>query len=449
MLASMDPGSDTPAAATLDEVGDVRLEFGDDPESIMLASSHLLRLVSPVFNHMLQSGMKEAQQSVIKVDVASKVEFEVFYDLLLPMAWSTEVTEQNVDSLLAISDYYQVESIKQKCESRLLRLPPTGFRVMQAHKYGLKQQYLRCVGALAESSTKEDLELLRQSEPDILLEVALRKQDVLKPLLPVKRMRKEIAKCKTALDKDKDSDDDDSDTAADSTETPTAATLEQVGDVRLEFGDDAGSFMLASSHLLRLASPVFNRMLQSGMREAQQSVIKVDVASKEEFITFYSLLGLWAWSADKVTEENVDSLLAISDYYQVDIIKQACEDLLLTLPHTGARLLQAKKHRLERQYLRCADAVAKFSTKEDLEVLRQSDPAVLLEVALKMQTMLDGFMNVKDTVAESRAKLWDIMLQSEALKQLMATDERVIDALHHATGSILRLHYLMKSCSID
>ena len=43
------PGSETPAAATVDEVGDVRLEFGDDPESFMLASSHLLRLVSRVF----------------------------------------------------------------------------------------------------------------------------------------------------------------------------------------------------------------------------------------------------------------------------------------------------------------------------------------------------------------------------------------------------------------
>ena len=156
--------------------------------------------------------MKEAQQSVIKVDVASKEEFEVFNGFLLPMAWSTEVREQNVDSLLAISDYYQVETIKQKCKSRLLRLPPTGFRAMQAHKYGLKQQYRRCVGALAESSTKEDLEFLRQFEPDILvLEVALRKQDVLKPLLPLKRMRKEIAECKTALDKDSSDDDSESD----------------------------------------------------------------------------------------------------------------------------------------------------------------------------------------------------------------------------------------------
>ena len=69
----------------------------------------------------------------------------------------------------------------------------------------------------------------------------------------------------------------------------------------LEFGEDSESSMLASSHLHRVASPVFNRLFQSGMKEAQQGVIRVDVASKEEFITFYNLLGPWAWSTDKVT----------------------------------------------------------------------------------------------------------------------------------------------------
>ncbi|CAE7618053.1 unnamed protein product [Symbiodinium microadriaticum] len=344
MLALMDRGTEIPAAATLEQVGDVRLEFGDDPENSMLASSHLLRLASPVFNRMLQSGMKEAQHSVIKVDVAGKDEFNAFYDLLLPKAWSAEVvTEHNVDSLLGISDYYQVESIKQKCESRLLLLPPTGTRLLQAHKHGLKQQYQRCIGALAKRSTKEDLEVLRQSEPDILLEVALRKQDVLKPLLPLKRMRKEIAKCKAALDGDEDSDDDDSESAVGNVDTPTAATLEQ-----------------------------------------------------EEFVAFYSLLGLWAWDADKVTVENVDSLLAISDYYQVDIIKQTCEKLLLSLPPTGTRLLQAHKHGLKQQYQRCTGTLARRSTKEDLEVLRQSEPDILLEVALTKQALLDIFMALEE-----------------------------------------------------
>ena len=59
--------------------------------------------------------------------------------------------------------------------------------------------------------------------------------------------------------------------AADNIKTATAASLEQVGDVHLQFGDDSESSMLASSHLLRVASPVFNRMFTSGMKEQHQA----------------------------------------------------------------------------------------------------------------------------------------------------------------------------------
>ncbi|CAE7457594.1 Enc1, partial [Symbiodinium sp. KB8] len=174
------------------------------------------------------------------------------------------------------------------------------------------------------------------------------------------------------------------------------ATTEEISDVVLHFGVDS---MPANSALLRLASPVFNRMFTSGMKEAQQGVIEVDVASKKDFITFYNLLGPWSWNRDKVTEANVDSLLEISDYYQVEIIKQTCEDLMLTLPPTGARLLQAKKHDLNRQYLRCIDAMAKRSTRNDLEMLRQSEPDILLDVAIKKQHMLNQLMGLKPEIS--------------------------------------------------
>ena len=62
------------------------------------------------------------------------------------------------------------------------------------------------------------------------------------------------------------------------------ATTEQVSDFVLDFGVDS---LPVNSALLRLASHVFNRMLESGMKEAQQSIIKVDVVSKEEFTIFY------------------------------------------------------------------------------------------------------------------------------------------------------------------
>ncbi|CAE7701697.1 bath-42 [Symbiodinium sp. CCMP2592] len=200
------------------------------------------------------------------------------------------------------------------------------------------------------------------------------------------------------------------------------ATAEQVSDVVLHFGVDS---MPANSALLRLASPVFNRMFTSGMKEAQLGSIEVDVASKEDFITFYNLLGPWAWSTDKVKEENVDSLLAISDYYQVEIIKQTCENLLLGLPSTGTRLLQAKKHGLHRQYHRCVGDVAKWSTREDLEVLRQSEPDILLDVALGKQDLLIQFMGMKDEIVrcdalvdETGRRLGRHIMASDSLQEL-------------------------------
>ena len=57
---------------------------------------------------MLESGMEEAQQKTIKVEVASKADFDMFYSLLLPGAWRGKVAAKNVDVLLVISDYYQV-----------------------------------------------------------------------------------------------------------------------------------------------------------------------------------------------------------------------------------------------------------------------------------------------------------------------------------------------------
>ena len=158
------------ATATAQEASDVLLDFGVDT---MPAGSQLLRLASPVFNRMLESGMKKAQQSIIKVDVASKQEFKIFYDLLTPFSWSKDkITEANVDALLTISDYYQVEIVKDGCEQLLLSLPPTCNRLFQAQKHGLKTQYERCIASMAK---KDELQILR-CHPDTLMDVALKQQ---------------------------------------------------------------------------------------------------------------------------------------------------------------------------------------------------------------------------------------------------------------------------------
>ena len=117
-------------------------------------------------------------------------------------------------------------------------------------------------------------------------------------------------------------------------ETPAAAaSLEQVGDVLLDFGEES---MRVSSVLLRLASPVFNRMLESGMKEAQQSVIKL-----------------------------------------VDFMKDACIKMLDHLPVTGNRLLQAQKCGLKRQRERCLHELARQGKELDLVLLHRANPDLL------------------------------------------------------------------------
>lgn len=175
--ALADSDQEGPAAvATTEQVSDVLLDFGEES---MRVSSVLLRLASPVFNRMLESGMKESQQSIIKVDVAvaAKQDFEIFYSLLGPGEWSREeVTESNIDGLLAISDYYQVDFIKAVCLEKLERLPVTAHRFMQAHKHGLKRQRERCLHELARAGQEKELVLLHSANADLLLEVALKKR---------------------------------------------------------------------------------------------------------------------------------------------------------------------------------------------------------------------------------------------------------------------------------
>ena len=144
--------------------------------------------------------------------------------------------------------------------------------------------------------------------------------------------------------------------------------------------------------LLRLASPVFNRMLESGMKEAQLSTIKVDVAvaTKKQFQVFYALLGPGAFSFDKVTKDNIDGLLSISDYYQVDFVKEACIKKLADLPVTAHRFMQAHKHGLKRQRDRCLHELARAGEEKELVSL-SARTDLLLEVALKKRKLFEKY----------------------------------------------------------
>ena len=62
---------------------------------------------------------------------------------------------------------------------------------------------------------------------------------------------------------------------------------------------------------------------------------------------------------------------------------QACENLLLQLPVTGERLVQASKNGLKKQQERCIYELARGCKKQNLIALHRSDADMLLQVAMK------------------------------------------------------------------
>lgn len=155
-------------------------------------------------------------------------------------------------------------------------------------------------------------------------------------------------------------------------------------DITLRFESGSRS---ACSSLLRMSSPVFDAMLESGMKEQEQKTIDVTIASKDDFDLFYDLLqpGAGLVGKKKIVEKNVDALLTLAKYYQVSFLQRACEEVLLSLPASVQRLLQAKEHGLARQQSRCIGALAESCTKKDLKMIHEASPDLVLRLAYTMR----------------------------------------------------------------
>mmetsp|Transcript_66903 Transcript_66903/g.216226 ORF Transcript_66903/g.216226 Transcript_66903/m.216226 type:complete len:255 (+) Transcript_66903:38-802(+) len=142
-------------------------------------SSVVLGIASPVFKAMLSAGMEESRSRRIKVsrDIGTARQFDDFYSCLLPAtAWTVSIHQENVDGILAFSDYYQVIPLKLECERVLCDFPPSVDRLMQAHKYGLNDQYKRCVAAVASDAGKPDLSVLK-GHPSVLFDILKQMQN--------------------------------------------------------------------------------------------------------------------------------------------------------------------------------------------------------------------------------------------------------------------------------
>lgn len=84
-------------------------------------SSAVLRLASPVFDAMYSARATEPRPFRFRVEHGSKDAFVEFYKCLLPLQGSSAVTEEHMESVLSLAEYYKVnaEALKNDCSPRI------------------------------------------------------------------------------------------------------------------------------------------------------------------------------------------------------------------------------------------------------------------------------------------------------------------------------------------
>lgn len=102
-------------------------------------------------------------------------------------------------------------------------------------------------------------------------------------------------------------------------------TLEPDLEVKVE-----GEVVCVDSRVLMAASEVFTKMLTSGMSEAESGRISLVGKSKDDFETLMLHLDLRGGAKPpKIDEKNVNTLLSLSDEYQIIGLKSRCEEHLM------------------------------------------------------------------------------------------------------------------------
>jgi hypothetical protein len=180
--------------------------------------------------------------------------------------------------------------------------------------------------------------------------------------------------------------------------TDPIAAFDAHGDVEVIVEDEA--IRVHSGHL-GSASPVFAVMLTTRMREGISHRIELPGKSKEEFKLFMSFLR--PLSRVRVTAETVDQMLVWFDEYQIIVLKEESEALLLTLPVTVDRLLQGRKYHLLKLYDECLRKLAPSQFIENLRRLMEEKEVFkqLLPSMQQKRPEWSATMGLIDKVLES------------------------------------------------
>jgi len=116
----------------------------------------VLALASPVFRRMLSGDPPPSKRRRIDLPGKTMEEFKSFMRFVRPdTARSARITSENVDHMLQWAAEFQLPALQQECEDYLLSLPVNAERLLQAHRFGLKEQYRRCVKELGAESWQQ------------------------------------------------------------------------------------------------------------------------------------------------------------------------------------------------------------------------------------------------------------------------------------------------------
>ena len=97
-------------------------------------------------------------------------------------------------------------------------------------------------------------------------------------------------------------------------------------------------------------------------RRRLRKQISLPGKSKKAFKKFQQFLHPIRGRQQKITRENVDEKMPLFDEYQMTSLKKECEDVLIKMPLTVERLIQAEKFGLTSQLDRCAQEVARAAS---------------------------------------------------------------------------------------
>mmetsp|Transcript_158872 Transcript_158872/g.280677 ORF Transcript_158872/g.280677 Transcript_158872/m.280677 type:complete len:214 (+) Transcript_158872:22-663(+) len=173
-----------------------------------------------------------------------------------------------------------------------------------------------------------------------------------------------------------------------------------------------GSKMFAHSLLLCLASPVFDAMWNSGMSESREKFVKIEVATKDEFANFYEMLKPISGRKVSITSLNVSSLLTLSEYYQIENMKEECVEFLNQSPITVCLLVQAKLHKLDELYAKCLNGVVEtFDCQNFDSLLGHEDVAI--DVMQKAQSRWKAMRSKIDRMEAKKKRALECIAETE------------------------------------